>query len=88
MLGEDTYACPKQHMRENPQYWSWILRFYGFYKKGFLPEAGAIIDQTNKALSVFNILDEINSRIDMAEAEKRAQQAAKRGAQNKQRRGG
>lgn len=78
LMGETTYACPRQHIRENPGYWGWLLKFYGFYKKGFLPGPGSLLDQSNKALEVFRILDDANDQCDRAEAEKEKARANKR----------
>jgi hypothetical protein len=68
--GEVTFACPRQHINENPQFWSTMWRYYGMYKAGFLPQAGAVSDQSNKAVSIFAILDDINARCDKVLLEK------------------
>jgi hypothetical protein len=77
MMGETTYACPRQHVFQNPQMWSWMLKFYMFYKKGFLPQAGGLVDQPNKAMSVFALFDDANDRCDQALAERKAKQASR-----------
>lgn len=65
---EESYACPRQHIRENPQLWALILKYYGMFRKGFLPNVGAIADQSNKAIEVFRILDDANDACDAEEA--------------------
>jgi hypothetical protein len=64
--GEESYACPRQDIQRRPQAWSRMLLFYGFYKKGHLPQAGAIMDQANKAIEVFRVFDDVNSEVDKA----------------------
>lgn len=64
--GEDTYACPRQDLRERPFAWHRMLLFYGMYKNGFLPQPGSVMDQSNKALQVFSILDAVNAECDAA----------------------
>lgn len=61
---EDSFACPRQHLYQNPVYWSRILKFYAMYKQGFLPEAGAVVDQSNKAIEIFRVLDGVNAECD------------------------
>lgn len=65
--GEDTFACPRQPIRENPRYWSQLLKLYSFYKNGYLPQAGAIIDQSNHLIEAFRVLDQTNAECDAAE---------------------
>ena len=67
ILGQETWACPRQTIRQNPFYWSKILKFYGMYRKGFLPDPGAIVDQSNRAIEVFRILDDANDQCDREE---------------------
>lgn len=74
--GEETFACPRQSLRENPAYWNRILTYYGMYQQGFMPGPGAVMDQSNKAIEIFRVLDAVNRECD-AELTRRA--AAKRG---------
>jgi len=63
--GEETWACPRQDLKRRPREWNTMLFYYGFYKqKGLLPQPGAIMDQSNKAMSVFRVFDDINSECD------------------------
>jgi hypothetical protein len=54
-----------------------MLLYYGFYKKGFLPQAGAVMDQSNRAMEVFRVLDDINGECDQEETNRN------RGAQDR-----
>lgn len=62
--GLDTRACPRQHIHENPAFWSRLLLFYGMYSKGHLPERGAVLDQSHRLLHLFRILDNANAECD------------------------
>jgi hypothetical protein len=73
-MGEETFACPRQHLKENPAYWATILKFYGMFRKGHLPGRGAIVDQSNKAIEVFRILDDANDACDHEEARRAREQ--------------
>jgi len=77
LLGEDIWACPRQHIRENPFYWAAILKYYGMYRKGFLPSAGGIADQSNKAIEVFRILDDANDACDREELNREKERKAR-----------
>jgi len=69
ILGETSYACPRQPLRENPQYWVKLFRFYGMFKQGFLPQAGAVQDQCSKAIDLFRIMDAAIQQCDRIEQE-------------------
>jgi hypothetical protein len=74
--GEESYACPRQDLKQRAQAWNRMLLYYGMYKQGFLPQAGAIMDQSNKAMELFRIFDQVNGECDEAQAERtRAGQA-------------
>ena len=62
--GEDTYACPRQTLHEEPYFWGSLLKYYGFYLKGYLPEDGSIISQSNALIDAFRILDTVNAECD------------------------
>lgn len=64
LMGEDTYACPRQPLREDPIFWVKVLKLYAFYRKGYLPQPGAVIDQANQLLETFSILDQVNAECD------------------------
>jgi hypothetical protein len=58
--GEESYACPRQPLHRNPRYWSDIYLYYGMYKKGFYPQTGSTMDQSAKAIAIFQILDVVS----------------------------
>ena len=79
--GEDTYACPRQDVKDRPAAWRQMLLYYGMYKKGHLPQLGAVMDQSNKAIELFRVFDDVNFECDEALAR---DQAAKRQAETQQ----
>lgn len=62
--GFDDYACPRQHINENPHMWSTIFTYYAAWQKGFLPDAGGVSSQSKFAMEVFAILDVANNDAD------------------------
>lgn len=78
-MGEETHACPRQAVRDTGREWGHLLKFYAMYKQGYLPASGAVVDQSNKAVELFAILDDINGEVDReldkSAAQKRAEQA-------------
>lgn len=76
--GAETYACPRQDLNQNDGFYTQLLNYYGMYQKGFLPERGAVIDQSNILIELFRIVDNVNSECDDAieieRAERRAEQ--------------
>lgn len=70
LLGEETWACPRQPLREEPRAWGKLLKLYAFYRKGHLPDRGAVVDQANGLLEMFRIMDDANGQCDEAQTEK------------------
>ena len=70
--GETVWACPRRDLKDRGRDWNRMLFYYGFYQKGHLPQPGAIIDQSNMAMEVFRVLDQVNAECDNAEVERRA----------------
>lgn len=66
MDGEEWWACPRQDLKERPDAWGHMLNYYGMFRKGFLPQTGAVMDQSNYAVEVFRILDDANNEADDA----------------------
>ena len=64
--------------------WRRMLLFYGMYKKGHLPQAGAVMDQSNKAIELFSVFDDINSEVDKALNEKERIEQARRARDGRQ----
>lgn len=77
ILGEESWACPRQSLRENPKEWSRLLMLYGFYQKGHLPDAGSVVDQSNSLLETFRIMDDANALCDQAQAERKQRHNAR-----------
>ena len=48
-----------------------MLFYYEFYRdKGLLPQPGSVMDQSNKALSIFRILNDVNAECDKAQSDR------------------
>ena len=62
--GEMTWACPRQDLKANPYGWHVLFKYYGMYKAGFMPQGGSVVDQANKAIELFRIVDGVNSEAD------------------------
>jgi hypothetical protein len=60
-------ACPRQDLKERGPVWDQMLLYFGMYKKGFLPQQGAVMDQSNKAMEVFRIFENVNAECDDAQ---------------------
>lgn len=77
ILGEDIYACPRQDLMQRPLVWNSILKFYGMYKSGHFPDRGAVVDQSNKAIELFRVIDDANAECDKQEEEDRKRNAGR-----------
>ena len=84
--GEDSWACPRQDLKRHATEWHRMLLYYGFYRKGHMPQPGAVMDQANKAMEVFRVFDDANAECDETliertragqERDRRAEQAGK-----------
>ena len=64
--GEETYACPRQTLREDPSGWNNLLMYFSMFKSGHLPQAGSVVDQSNKGLEILRIIDDVNHECDLA----------------------
>ncbi|MBY0560012.1 hypothetical protein [Hyphomicrobium sp.] len=67
---EESFACPRQTIREHPAAWSKMLMFYSMFSKGHLPDKGAIVDQSNVMIQLFRIIEEANAECDREERER------------------
>jgi hypothetical protein len=67
--GEQTYACPRRDLKREPLAWSRLLFYFDHYQKGFLPQSGAVVDQTNKSMELFRVLALANDDVDKANDE-------------------
>ena len=52
---------------DRPQYWDELLTLVGYFRKGFLPDEGAITTQANRGIQLIAQLDGIYAE---AEAQK------------------
>jgi hypothetical protein len=57
--GEEVWRCPRRPIKDDPGYWRRLLFFYGMYRKGHLPDPGAVSEQSNKAMQLFAIVDDV-----------------------------
>ena len=64
--GEESWACPRQDLKRRGPEWHRMLLYYGMYRKGHLPQPGAVMDQANKAIELFRVFDDVNAECDEA----------------------
>lgn len=57
--------------------WSRLLLFYQMFKNGFLPDSGAVIDQSRSLLETLRLMDEVNNECDRQIAEKERKKRAR-----------
>lgn len=62
--GEEIFNCPRQSLNEMPKEWNRLLKFYGMYKQGFLPDEGPVVHQSNVLVEAFRLMDIVNSEAD------------------------
>lgn len=58
--GQQEYACPRQVLKRSPGFFGRAFMFYGMFKRGHLPDKGAVVDQSNALLEILRIIDECN----------------------------
>lgn len=80
---EEVYSCPRQTLHQRPRDWNRLLMFYGLYQKGFLPEDGAIVDQSNVLVHAFRIIDEANAEADREEREREKRRRSRENTRGK-----
>ncbi len=85
-IGDEEYTtCPRRPVKDHPLEFGYWMRLYRFYRRGFLPEDGSVMEQCNVTLQVFDIMERVYGDIDeyrQAEADK------KRGGDKTRPRGG
>ena len=69
--GEEVWRCPRRPIKDDPGYWRRLLFFYGMYRKGHLPDPGAVSEQSNKAMQLFAIVDDVVAGCAAEQAERR-----------------
>lgn len=73
-IGDEEYkTCPRRPLLDHPVEFTYWLRLFKLYRKGFLPEPGSALEQCAVTLEVFDILDMVYGEIE----EYRAEQAKK-----------
>jgi hypothetical protein len=75
--GEEVWACPRQDLIRHPREWNRLLMLYGLFKRGHLPEQGAALDQSNRILEMFRLLDAVNFECDEALDQERREKQQK-----------
>lgn len=58
--GEAIYECPLRPYCSNPAAWTPALRAYAWMRRGFLPDEGTWLDQTEVFIEVCNVLEAAN----------------------------
>jgi hypothetical protein len=76
--GEEVYRCPRRPLKDDPAYWGRLLTHYGNFEKGLLPDAGGVVDQSNKAMSLFGIMADVTAECSREKAEREAIKLARR----------
>lgn len=77
--GEEIWACPRQDLKENGRWFGRLFLLYGLYRRGFLPNAGAAVDQVNSTVELFTIIDQVNEDCDETLEEQRRANLARNG---------
>lgn len=55
---EEVHRCPRRPIKDDPAWWRRLLFYYGMFKKGHLPDPGAVAEQSNKAMQLFGLLED------------------------------
>lgn len=66
IMKEEVWCCPRQPLKENPLAMGRLFTFYGMFKRGFLPNDGGVLDQSNPLLETFRIMDDVNEECQRA----------------------
>jgi hypothetical protein len=74
---EPWHQCPRRPILNDPGYWSETMGMWNLYRKGLLPDRGAVGDQCWRAMTLFRFMDAYFAE---AEEAKEAQEARKRRA--------
>lgn len=64
LFGERTTTCPRRPVLDQPEEFAYYMRLYRMYRNGFLPESGAVMDQSGYVLGVFDVLDSVYASIE------------------------
>ena len=69
--GEVMLRCPVRPFLDDPEGFNAVMERYRWYRAGLLPEPGTWMDQPNKLLELFSVIDQA---LEDARAEKQAKQ--------------
>jgi hypothetical protein len=59
--GEDSWACPRRPVKDDPLLFSEVMSHYGLYKEGVLADEGAINSQATKYVAVMRLVHSVVS---------------------------
>lgn len=82
---DEVYFCPRQGIKQDPRTFGRLLMFYQMYKAGYLPDSGAIVDQSNVMIETLRVFEEENLNCDQVLADR---DRAKKARNAKANRGG
>lgn len=54
---EEWFQCPRRPLKDEPALWDEFLALYSFYKRGYLPEDGGVVDQPHKLLVMLSVFE-------------------------------
>ena len=55
---EEVFRCPRRPIKDDPAFWTRLLFYYGMFKKGHLPDPGAVSEQSARAMQLFALVDD------------------------------
>jgi len=55
---EEVFRCPRRPIKDDPAFWRRLLFYYGMFKKGHLPDPGAVAEQSARAMQLFGLLED------------------------------
>lgn len=82
--GEEFHRCPRSPLLEDPEYFSEVFWGHQQFKKGMLPEEGALLSQPAKLMELYFTIDRTRNWCER-EKEKRQKADAARAAKKKHR---
>lgn len=62
--GQEEWRCPRRPILEQPAEFGYYLKLYRQYRLGVLPESGAMMEQAEYIMRVFDILDVVYAEVD------------------------
>ncbi len=74
--GEQTWACPRRPIKDNPLYWQRLLFFYNGYKAGYLSRPGGLGRQSVRLMTLVHLMSATFDEADEEQMQKERQRAA------------